>query len=148
MAFALEPIHRALAAQIKTYLTANGRDTNVDPFPSESTIYPSITVEPNPSGYIPSYFDTFGPAGYVDLYLRLRIEVNADSWESEAIKITDYLSVGTGNGSSICDAIRSDKTLAGLADDCYPYEVEWSPDEPNVAFMSVKVLAKKSGAQP
>lgn len=148
MAFNVETIHRALASQIQAYLKANGRDTNVNPFPSGILSPPSITVEPDPSGYIPSYFETFGTAGYADINVRLKIEVDAIETESVGIKIASYLSVGTSNGSSVVDAIRSDKTLGGVVDDCLPYDVEWSPDEYWTAYINVRILAKKTGAQP
>lgn len=145
MAFNVEAIHRALATQIKAHLT---RDTNVDPFPSGPFMPPSVTLYPGAGEHI-NYFESFGPAGIVTLNLRAKIEVDGDP-ESQFIKISDYLSIGTGNNSSVIDAIHFDKTLGGLVDQCVALTAQWAdPDtDPGVAWIPIRIVAKKVGALP
>lgn len=144
MALNLETIHRALADQLRANLA---RDTAVNAFDIPPTTYPSITVYPDPAGYL-QYLSTFGGNGYVDLRLRLKLEVDSDN-ESVFIKICDYLSAGAGFTSSIWDAIRIDKTLGGVVEDCVPSAAEWDAEsDPDVAWIPVQILVKKTGAQP
>lgn len=144
MALDLNAIHRALATQLRANIA---RDTDTNPFPIGAPSYPCITVYPDPSGYL-TYLSTFAGNGYADLRVRLKLEVDSDE-ESTFIKITDYLAAGTGFPSSIWDAIRIDKTLGGLVDDCYPSEAEWDAEnDPTVAWIPVQIIVKKAGAQP
>lgn len=138
----LEQIHRALAGQISEHID---RDTNVSAFPDGSTVFPSITVEPY--GQYLDYFGTFGPNGNADMMVRLRIELMAGDLESVCIKMCDYLSVGTGNTSSVVDAIMFDRTLAGFVEDCVALTVEWSADDLTTAFIPVGIILKKQNAE-
>jgi hypothetical protein len=141
----LQAIHEALANQIQSYV---GRQTNVAAFPDGSSNYPMITVFSDPSGYVDPY-STFSGNGYAEVMLRVKVEVDAVDDSSKCIKILDYLSVGTGNTSSVFDAIRSDHTLGGLIDDCKPGVFEWdSENDPGTAVIPVLLLVKKVGAQP
>jgi len=143
MSVDLQAIHRALAAQISAGL---GRDTNVYPFPVSDPVFPCISIYPGSDSYV-SYFVGFGPDGAADLNLRLKLDVDGD-FESIAIKICDYLSVGTGNRSSIVDAIHSGRTLGGLVEDCVALSAQWAdPDStPGVAWIPVQIYLLKDGA--
>lgn len=145
MAVNLATIHNALATQIAAHIT---RETNVDAFPSRPYNPPSITVHSDPSNYL-AYIGTFGPNGEADLMLRLKVEVDAsDGLESVCLKIADYLSVGTGNGSSIPDAVMIDKTLGGVVASCVVLSAEWDSDgDPGVAWIPVQIILSKQNAQ-
>jgi len=141
----LEAIHRALADKIRTGIST---DTNVNPFPGGMPIYPSITVYPG-SPYIEDYFDTFGPNGYMTVNLRLKVEVDAASEESIAIKLCRYLNVGTGNTSSIADAVMAtNHTLGGTVVECViTGDVEWNWEaDPGTVWVPVRIVAKKTSA--
>lgn len=141
MALNLEAIHRALAAQIRAGIA---RDTNVYPFPVEDPQYPCVSIYPDSI----DYFTSFGPNGTADLNLRLKLEVSADSAESAAIKVCDYLSVGTGNGSSIIDAVHADRTLGGIVDDCVVREAEWPAESDlGLAWLPVLIFLTKQNAE-
>lgn len=145
----LEVIHRALASQIQAYLFANGRDTNVAPFPSGVLVAPSITIHSDPSTYI-KYWETSGPNGVESMFLRVKIEVDAMESESVCMKMMDYLGVGTGNGSSVVDAIHSDRSLGGVvgANACAALTAEWdSENDPTVAWIPVQILLTKQTAR-
>ena len=140
----LADIHNALADQIRVGID---RQTNVYPFPNGSYNTPAVTVHSDPSGYI-SYWGTFGPNGDADILLRLKIEVDAADVESMCIKIADYLSVGTGNDSSIVDAVMADRTLGGVVGDCVILTAEWDTEnEPFVAYLPVQIILRKVNAE-
>lgn len=151
MADDFEQIHRALAEQIDVGIN---EDTTVYPFPIESPVKPCITVYPGAGKYV-DYFTSHGPNGTADLYLRLKVEVDGDG-ESIGMKICAYLSIGTGNGSSVPDAVhgtRADGTsgrkLGGLVDDCVVLSADWAdPDsDPGVAWLPVAVYLTKQNAE-
>lgn len=144
MAVNLEGVFRALADQISSGIE---RDTNVNAFPDGSFNPPQITVYP-PSGSL-NYWQTFGPNGAAALTLRLKLEVDSDDTESIGIKICDYLGVGTGNTSSIIDAVMADRTIGGTVEDAAILTAEWGdPDvDPGVAWLDVQVILKKQNAE-
>src|SRR6185503_2341883 len=135
MAIDLQAVHRALAGQISEHIT---RDTNVAAFPDGSYSPPQITVHSDPGGYL-NYAMTFNDEA--DLMLRLKLEVEAgDDLESVCIKVTDYLSSGTGNTSSIIDAVNFDRTLGGAVENCRILTAEWDTDtNPAVAWLPVVI---------
>ena len=139
----LADIHNALADQIRAGVD---RQTSVSAFPDGSTVYPCVTVHSDPE-YI-SYWGTFGPNGDADLKLRIVIEVDAGDLTSICLKIADYLSVGTGNGSSIVDAVMGDRTLGGVVGDCVVLTAEWdSENEPAKAVLPVQIILRKVNAE-
>lgn len=145
----LEVIHRALASQISAYLLANGRETNVNPFPSGILVPPCITVHSDPSTYL-DYWGTLGPSGIETMYLRLKIELDAIESESVCIKMMDYLGVGTGNGSSVIDAVHSDRSLGGVVgpNGVACLTAEWDSDStPYEAWIPVQILLTKQNAR-
>lgn len=145
----LEVIHRALASQIKTYLDANGRDTNVRPFPAGILSPPCITVHSSPSTYL-DYFGTLGPNGIESMFLRIKIEIEAVESESACVLMCKYLGIGTGNGSSVLDAIHSDRSLGGVVgvNGCAALTAEWDSDgDPYTAWIPVQILLTKQNAE-
>ncbi len=139
----LADIHNALADQIRAGID---RQTNVSAFPDGSTIYPSVTVHSDPE-YI-SYWGTFGPNGDADIKLRLVLEVDAGDMTSICLKMADYLSAGTGNESSVVDAVMADRTLGGVVGDCVVLNAEWdSENEPQKAVLPVLIILRKVNAE-
>jgi hypothetical protein len=145
MAVDLAAIHRAAATQIQNALT---RLTNVYPFPQDTVVYPCVTVYPGAGEYI-DYWKTMGPNGNADMMLRLKVEVDSESSEAVAVKICDYLSVGTGHTSSIVDAVMADRTLGGTVEDALVLSAEWvDPDSSRgVAWLPVSIILKKQNAE-
>jgi hypothetical protein len=139
----LADIHNALADQIRAGID---RQTNVSAFPDGSTIFPSVTIH-TAADYI-SYWGTFGPNGDADVQLRIVIEVDAGDLTSICLKIADYLSVGTGNESSVVDAVMADQTLGGVVGDCVVLTAEWdSENEPTKAVLPVWIILRKVNAE-
>ena len=139
MAANLEAIHRALADQLRANIS---RDIDTNPFDINPPTFPAITVLTD-SPYI-DYWDTFGPNGKAVMKLRLRLDVEGDP-ESMAIQICAYLSIGTGNTSSIADAVHLDKTLGGLVEQCIVLSAEFPNDsEPGVAWVPVQIILGKT----
>lgn len=141
----VERILRALADQIRANVTS---DVTVTAYPSDDTPnYPKVSVLPEPD--FMSYGRTFGSAGVAELRLRVRVEAPGESAESSFVQMCRFLSVGTGHGSSIPDAIMIDKTLDGVVQDCTVGDAEYpDPDElPWTADVTVRVMTKKIGAQ-
>jgi len=139
----LADIHNALSNQIRAGVS---RDTNVSAFPDGSLVYPSVTIHSDPE-YV-SYWGTFGPNGNADLKLRVVIEVGAGDLMSVCLKIADYLSVGTGNTSSVVDDIMADRTLGGVVGDCVILTAEWDTEnEPFRAVLPVQIILRKVNAE-
>lgn len=141
-----DTIVRALAAQVAAGVD---RQTNVKPYPDGSWNPPQITVHTDPSPTF-DYWGTFGPNGLATLFLRLKIEVAAVDIESVCIKVADYLSVGTGNNSSVIDAVHADRSLGGVVGEnaCAALTAEWDTDTaPGVAWVPVQILLTKQNAE-
>ena len=141
----LDAIHRALAAQIDAYLDD---DWNVAPYPFAGEDFDRIEVWPG-SPYV-GYFATFGANGRADVLLEVRVEVVGNDAETVFKKITRALSAGSAHGSSVVDAVMSDRTLDGTVEDCKAMQGEWSVDEGGLSAMGVvpvEIVVSKSGAQ-
>lgn len=145
----LAAIRQALADQIRAYLNANGRQTNVKPFPDGSLNVPSITVHSDPSTHI-DYWETLGSNGVESMFLRLKIELDAGEPESVCLAMCAYLGIGTGNGSSVIDAVHSDRSLGGVigANGIACLTAEWDDDsDPYTAWVPVQILLTKQNAR-
>jgi hypothetical protein len=136
-------VHRAIATQLAANIA---RDWNFAAFPYSGKPLPCIEVWPD-SDYI-QYFATFGSGGVAEIRLRLRVEVATADAETTFIQLTDVLSTGTGETSSIPDAINTDKTLGGVVRAATVLAAEWPADDAlgNVAWVPVRVVLNKSGA--
>lgn len=141
----LQLTFRELATQIKRKVSSGGREINAYPFPVLDPHYPCVTVYPVEV----NHFSTFGSGGICELSVRLKVEVDADK-ESMGILLCDFLSIGTGNASSIFDAIHADQNLNGTAETCVALTAEWGDHdtEPGVAWIPVEIKIKKVGALP
>lgn len=142
--YTLSEIREAMATQIRNNIT---REATVKPYP-DGKVAPgeSITITAAPS-YVPEYWVTMSSSGFA----RASFILELDPWKSGAdvksrhTRRDDYLSAGTGNDSSIIDALMSDPTL-GLTN-CTIQIGEVLADETDVsATIAVDVKIKKVGA--
>lgn len=142
MALNLRAIKVAAADQIRDYID---RKPDVRPFRTRGAGDNAITIEVTDI----TQFETFGPAGYSKITANLKIWCNAADDDSAEIAMDDYLSAGTGNGSSIADAINSDKTLGGVVESCAVLELGTIEDEGDdfTALIPLEIYTKKVGAQ-
>lgn len=140
----LQPIREALATQITANLT---RKPSVFAYDPEAHSGHTIVIRPA-ADYI-AYFGTMGPNGMADVLLDVVIEVPGRLADAQ-IAMDDYLSAGTGNGSSVVDAIHSDRTLGGLVQDmvCLTADGPNLETDPITARLHVQIIAKKVSAQP
>ena len=107
----LGPLREAIADQIRQYVA---RGTHVAPYQIGDE-YPMIEVRPGEGLYV-DYTDTFGAAGYAEVHLDIVIICRGGGLEDNQRALDDYLSMGTGNGSGVVEALNSAE-LNGLCDD-------------------------------
>jgi len=144
MAADLDAVHRALAAQIDAYIDD---DWNVSAYPNAGMEFPAIEVWPG-SPYA-DHAKTFGATGHAELQVEVRLFLDGANAETVFKRVTRALSVGTGHGSSVIDAINSDRTLDGTAETLVVGPADWEPDGLSaVISVPVAILVRKSGAQP
>ncbi len=144
MSLDLKAIRTALAAQ----LTANiDRATNVYAYEVDSPAYPYVIVKPAAGDYV-GYFGSFGPNGVADVMFELEIATIAGDPISMGIAMDAYLSSGSTFGSSVVDAVHTDRTLGGTVADCVALTARVEPlgDFPLIATVPVMVRVNKSGA--
>lgn len=130
----------------KTQLAGSlSRETNVYATPVAAPVAPSVTIRLRRP---PDYWGTFGAAGLAMVPLELTIDPGSGDLQSMAIRLYDFLSVGTGNNSSILDALMADTSL-GLTG-CTAMvpvdgdgEIDW---DTVTATLPVDVHIKKVGA--
>ena len=134
-------IREALAAQLQGLLTVDGLQVNVR-VRGEWREPPSITIQ---LAGPPDYWVSMGAAGVSRIRFNLVIDP-AGVDESAVDRLDQYLSAGTGNNSSVIDAVMSDKTLGGLVDNCTLMD-GGGYDAVNIrATLLVEILARKIGA--
>lgn len=137
----LGDIRNALAATITAGVD---RQTNVYPYGVGDPKLPCITIEPDSGDYV-DYWLTFGSAGLAAVRLVLVLEPGGNDPVSAGIALDDYLSAGTGNGSSVIDAVLADRTLGLAGCDCVITSA--TVDATTVtARLSVSVTVNKIGA--
>lgn len=138
----LDALHRALSTQLAANIA---RDWNFAPFPYSGKSVPLIEVWPD-DDYV-QYFGTFGANGVAEVHVRLRVEVSTADAETTFKQITDVLSTGTGETSSIPDAVNVDPSLGGVVRSATVLSAEWdTSDLANVAWVPVRIVLNKSGA--
>lgn len=136
----LSEIRDALADQIADYL---GDGTNVRAYPVDCPP-PSVLIEFD-SGDAIDYFLTFGSSGLAEVRFSLVLQVGGSDPVSAGRRLDDYLSVGTGNGRSLIDAVMSNRTL-GLTG-CDVVVTSCEPDSQSItARVGVTVHISKQGA--
>ena len=141
----LQPIREALASQIAGYLQRDGTVFAYDP--GDHT-QPAIVIRPA-AAYV-AYFGTMGPNGDADILLDVDIEVATAQPASAGIAMDDYLSAGTGNTSSVIDAIHSDRTVAGTVGDCVCLTADAPVERDDgvlVGTVHVQIIVRKQNAE-
>lgn len=142
----LNAIVEALADQIRAGIQ---RDINVSPDPNSGMPLPCIEIWPG-TPYV-DYFGTLGPNGNADVQLKIKIEVDSIDATTIRLQMNDYLSAGTGNSSSIPDAVMRDRSIGGVlgADGAFVSPCEWDPsgDEPSVSWVPVWLITNKQNAE-
>lgn len=110
MSLTLSAIREALAGQIRNNVA---RDVNVYAYKPSDPRFPCIAIT-GPSRI--EYTRTFsGPSEVSEVDLNVEIHIVAFALDQQ-MALDDYLSAGSGNGSSVVDAIESDKTLGGAVE--------------------------------
>lgn len=137
----LTEIREALAATIRAGID---RQTNVYAYPVGDPKLPCITVEPDTGDYV-DYWVSFGAGGLAAVRLALVLEPGGNDPVSAGMRLDDYLSAGTGNGSSVIDAVLADRTLGLAGCDCIVTSVSVDADA-ITARLSVSVTINKQGA--
>lgn len=139
----LQAIREALATQIGDTVA---RHPSVFAYDPEGRSGHNIVIRPA-DDYV-AYFGTMGPNGLSDILLEVDIEVPGRLADSQ-IAMDDYLSAGTGNDSSVVDAIHANRTLGGLVDDCVCLTAD-GPDltvDPITARLHVQIIVAKQNAE-
>ena len=144
MALTLSDIRAAIKAQLVANLD---RETNVYA-EGEGDVFPSVTIELQDSDPIDYWLTMNGPTGngVAEVRFDLVVDVGMTDRKSAVRRLDDYLSVGTGNGSSIIDALRADVTLGGVVETVHISGVS-QYDATNVtAVLPLQVVCRKQGA--
>lgn len=141
----LTGIKTALADQIQARLDTASTPATVRPFRTPSATLPCVVMTITDI----TYFGTFGPSGQAQILLDVTAITNAADRDSAEIAMCELLSVGTGNSSSIADAINSDVTLGGVVESCVCLEVgaPRDTDRGYEATFPLKILTRKVGAE-
>lgn len=144
MALTLSAIREAIGAQLRANLT---REINVD-VDGAGMPAPVIRLELAPSDPIDYWLTMNGSTGNGVAEVRFDLVVDVANVDQSAVqRLDDFLSVGTGNGSSIIDALLSDKTLGGVVETVHVSGVS-EYDAINVtATLPLRVVCRKSGAE-
>lgn len=135
----LADVRAAIGAQLAANIEGQ---TNVD-VDNEGKPAPVLRLSLAPGDAI-DYWQTFGSSGLAAVRFHLTIDP-AGADQSATQRLDRYLSVGTGNGWSVVDALMSDKTLGGVAD---TMQVEMFDNDPLqvTATLLVTVHIRKQGA--
>lgn len=143
MALTLSAIREAIGAQLRANLD---REINVD-VDGEGKPTPVIRLELQPSDPIDYWLSMNGSTGNGVAEVRFDLVVDpAGADQSSVRRLDDFLSVGTGNGSSVIDALLSDKTLGGVVETVHVSGVS-EYDAVNVtATLPLRVVCRKQGA--
>lgn len=135
----LADIREALADQIRSNVD---RQITVATYPTDVPP-PSVMLEAD-NDYV-DYWLSFGSSGVAAVRFVLVVEPGGTDPKSAAIALDDFLSAGTGNGSSLVDAVMADTTL-GLTG-CNAVLTTVTVDPLTItARLSVTVHISKTGA--
>jgi hypothetical protein len=135
----LSEIREALATTIRNNVD---RQVTVRAYPP-GVDGPSVLIEPA-TDYV-DYHLSFGSAGLAAVRFVVTVDPGGTEAESAAIRLDDFCSVGTGNGSSMVDAIQSDRTLGLVGCDVFVESIEVDANTITARF-SVTVNISKIGA--
>jgi hypothetical protein len=140
----LSELREALATQIRDNLE---RETTVKPYPDgKPTPPPSIVVHADPAYMDP--WKTYGPGGEGLVRFVVELDPEGKDVESAHRRRDDYLSVGTGNNSSILDALMLDSTCG--IDGCVYHVTGITATEDDTgigAAIAIECHIRKTGAE-
>lgn len=143
-----EAIRRALAAQVKANIDD---DWNVYPHQNPSGPQPRIEVLWD-EGLNP--WESMTETGLASLSLLLRATFDGGGYESEFIRSSRLMSIGTGHGSSLIDAVMVDRNLGGACDDLIAAPpgspataTDGNEEVPTSVTVPVLVYVRKQGAE-
>jgi hypothetical protein len=140
MSLTLSTIRAAIGEQLRAFTE---REINVD-VDGEGKPAPVIRVQLAESDPI-DYWQTFGSSGIAEVRFNLVVDP-AGVDRSAVIRLDDFLSVGTGNGSSIIDTLMANKTLGDVVETIHMSGVsEYDPDAVT-AVLPLRVVCRKQGA--
>lgn len=143
MAFNLAAIRDGIKTNLATIAGLRVYDT----IPSADLVVPAAVVQPAKIRYQEAF-----KGGLVEAIMRVTILCSAADARSGQDQLDAFLSAGTGQTSSIVDAIEADKTLNGSADSSavqVEHEIDYGRAEVNgsaywKADIDIKVLRARS----
>jgi hypothetical protein len=148
MALTLSTIREAIGAQLRANLTGGPqRQVNIDEF-GDGKPAPVIRLELAPADPIDYWLTMTDSTGNGVAEVRFDLIVDVANIDGGAVRrLDDFLSVGTGNGESIIDALLQDPTLGGVVETVVVSGVS-EYDAINVtATLPLRVVCRKSGAE-
>ncbi len=150
MGLSIAPICTAVGDQLRANLAGGPqRQMSIDEF-ADGKPAPVIRLELQPTDPI-DYWLTMSPdgaevGGLSEVRFDLVVDVAGIDGSSNR-RLYDFLSVGTGNGESVIDALLADKTLGGVVETIHVSGVS-EYDAINVtATLPLRVVCRKSGAE-
>lgn len=147
MALTLADICAAVGDQLRANLTGGPqRQMSVDEF-ADGKPAPVIRLELQPSDPIDYWLTMNGATGNGVAEVRFDLVVDVAGIDGSANRrLYDFLSVGTGNGESIIDALLADKTLGGVVETIHVSGVSSYDATQVVAVFPLRVVCRKQGA--
>jgi hypothetical protein len=142
MSLTLSTIREAIGAQLRANLTGGPqRQVNIDEF-GDGKPAPVIRLE---LASTPNYWGTYGPEGIA--YIEARLVIDTANVDGGAIRrLDDYLSVGTGNGESVVDALMVDQSFGGTVQGFKIQPGDYDADNATAELL-LSFIAKKQGAE-
>jgi hypothetical protein len=108
MSLTLSTIREAIGAQLRANLE---KQTNVYVY-DEGSDFPSVSLTLDAP---PVYYESFGPPRQLQsVTFLVTVAPGGSERKSAVITLDRYLSSGTGNGSSVIDALDTDPTFGGV----------------------------------
>jgi hypothetical protein len=148
MALNVADICTAVGDQLRANLAGGPqRQMSIDEF-ADGKPAPVIRLELAPSDPIDYWLTMNGSTGNGVAEVRFDLIVDVANVDGSANRrLYDFLSVGTGNGESVIDALLADKTLGGVVETIHVSGVS-EYDAINVtATLPLRVVCRKSGAE-
>lgn len=149
MTVGLDPfaIAEALAQQLRDNIS---RDIGVASHPnSRGADRPLLEVWPSSELWV-NYHLTYGPDGAFDLLFEIRGFIDTGDPETAARQASDFAASGTGNTSSVHDAVHVDPTLGGRVAACVVGAAFWDPGDEqfsDVVRFPVRIVSNKIDAE-
>jgi hypothetical protein len=142
MSLTISTIRDAVKAQLNANLTGGPqRQVTIDAH-GDGAPAPVIRLELTAT---PNYWGTYGPEGIA--YMEARLVIDVAGVDGSAIRrLDDYLSVGTGNGESVVDALMADQSFGGTVQGLKIQPGDYDADNATAELL-LSFVAKKQGAE-